>query len=167
MSIRDKLLETAHVMSDYRDKDARDNRSLGSYLTGKDMRLPAPYKRVGGPLEKVIQKEIKQALDKAKLTHWRIEMSGKLVSTGANESTMIPSENPGISDIIGILPDGRFFAIEIKRPGGKLSSHQVRFLSDIKDNNGVACVGVSTAIVDVLLDLENAEYPDNFPFLIA
>lgn len=48
----------------------------------------------------------------------------------------------GSSDIIGILPDGRFLAVECKREkGGRLSEKQVEFLDTIKKNGGVAvCV---------------------------
>lgn len=47
----------------------------------------------------------------------------------------------GSSDIIGILPDGRFLAVECKREkGGVVSPVQKMFLKEIQDNNGVACV---------------------------
>ena len=48
----------------------------------------------------------------------------------------------GSSDIIGILPDGRFLAVECKREkGGRLSEKQIEFLDTIKKNGGVAvCV---------------------------
>lgn len=49
---------------------------------------------------------------------------------------------PGSSDILGILPDGRFLAIECKREkGGRLSEAQKDFISRINANGGVAmCV---------------------------
>ena len=49
---------------------------------------------------------------------------------------------PGSSDILGILPNGQFLAVECKKEnGGKLSDKQVEFLSRIKQNGGVAvCV---------------------------
>ena len=47
----------------------------------------------------------------------------------------------GSSDILGILPDGRFLAVECKREkGGVVSPVQKMFLKEIQDNNGVACV---------------------------
>lgn len=48
----------------------------------------------------------------------------------------------GSSDILGILPDGRFLAVECKREkGGVLSEAQKDFLEKININNGVAfCV---------------------------
>ena len=47
----------------------------------------------------------------------------------------------GSSDIIGILPDGRFLAVECKREnGGVLSEQQKIFLKKIQENKGIACV---------------------------
>ena len=44
----------------------------------------------------------------------------------------------GSSDIIGILPDGRFLAVECKREkGGVLSPEQKEFRDKITQNNGV------------------------------
>lgn len=48
---------------------------------------------------------------------------------------------PGSSDILGILPNGQFLAVECKREkGGILSDKQVEFLNRIKENGGVAVV---------------------------
>lgn len=44
----------------------------------------------------------------------------------------------GVSDILGCLPDGRFLAVEVKRPEGKLSPDQMDFLHTIDDLGGVA-----------------------------
>jgi len=47
----------------------------------------------------------------------------------------------GSSDIIGILPNGRFLAIECKREnGGVLSQEQKEFLQTILKNKGLALV---------------------------
>lgn len=51
---------------------------------------------------------------------------------------------PGSSDIIGILPDGRFLAVECKREkGGRLSELQKAFLTAIQINGGVSIVARS------------------------
>lgn len=65
---------------------------------------------------------------------------------------------PGMSDIIGQLTDGRFLAVEVKRPeyaygekkdcAKKLSRHQELFLMQVEEANGCACV------VDCIEDLE-------------
>ena len=48
---------------------------------------------------------------------------------------------PGSSDIIGVCPDGRFLAVECKRPkGGRLSDKQREFLNKVNKLGGVAIV---------------------------
>ena len=59
----------------------------------------------------------------------------------------------GSSDILGILPNGCFFAVECKRErGGRLSEHQKEFLSKINENNGFAIC------VNSVYDLERKLY---------
>jgi hypothetical protein len=60
----------------------------------------------------------------------------------------------GAPDIVGILPGGRFLAIEVKGPGGKASIDQLQVLGDIAKNGGVAFVAFS--IDDVARHLESA-----------
>jgi hypothetical protein len=50
---------------------------------------------------------------------------------------------PGASDIVGVLPGGRFLAVECKAPGGRISEHQARFLRDIERMGGVAVIARS------------------------
>jgi hypothetical protein len=59
----------------------------------------------------------------------------------------------GAPDIVGILPGGRFLAIEVKGPGGKASIDQLQFLGDIAKNGGVAFVAFS--VDDVARHLES------------
>ena len=56
----------------------------------------------------------------------------------------------GISDIIGIYR-GRFLAIEVKRPGNKLSDKQAQFLRSVSASGGIAMVAYS--VDDVINDL--------------
>ena len=47
----------------------------------------------------------------------------------------------GSSDILGILPSGKFLAVECKFGKGKLTENQIRFLQEIGRNGGIAvCV---------------------------
>jgi hypothetical protein len=47
----------------------------------------------------------------------------------------------GSSDIIGILPDGKFLAVEVKTRQGRLSPAQREFLKGITERGGLAvCV---------------------------
>ena len=57
----------------------------------------------------------------------------------------------GISDIIGILPDGRFLALEAKVGNNKVTVSQSGFLGRIQDSGGVARVVRSVQdVIDVL-----------------
>jgi hypothetical protein len=49
----------------------------------------------------------------------------------------------GSSDILGCLPDGRFPAVEVKAPSGRLSPEHRRFLEDIGRLGGLAIVARS------------------------
>lgn len=44
---------------------------------------------------------------------------------------------PGLSDLVGILPDGRFFACEVKVPGQKPRENQFAFLEAINKRGGI------------------------------
>src|SRR4051812_18906242 len=46
----------------------------------------------------------------------------------------------GVSDIIGVLPDGRFLAVECKRPGNVPSEDQQDFLDAVRRRGGIALV---------------------------
>ena len=46
----------------------------------------------------------------------------------------------GVSDIIGQLRDGRFFALEVKRPGELLTNEQAEFLRMVEECGGVSGV---------------------------
>jgi len=63
----------------------------------------------------------------------------------------------GSSDILGILPDGRFLAIECKKSkGGKVSEDQKNFLENVKKNGGVAIVANSVeTLINELQEKEN------------
>jgi hypothetical protein len=49
----------------------------------------------------------------------------------------------GISDILGCSPDGKFVAIEVKKPGGKPTPEQWDFIDAVKRNQGIAFVAYS------------------------
>lgn len=46
----------------------------------------------------------------------------------------------GVADILGILPDGRFLAIECKTGYNKTTPEQDNFINEINASNGVAFV---------------------------
>ena len=54
----------------------------------------------------------------------------------------------GISDILGILSDGRFLAIEVKSKTGRPTKEQLTFIENINKRGGVAFVARSIQEVD-------------------
>ena len=57
----------------------------------------------------------------------------------------------GSADILGCLPSGRFLAVEVKAPRGRLSPEQERFLAGISDQGGLAVVVKSWRELDKIL----------------
>lgn len=58
---------------------------------------------------------------------------------------------PGMSDIVGQLRDGRFLALECKRPGKHPTEQQQRFLDLVRQCGGVSGVVRSAQdVIDVL-----------------
>lgn len=57
----------------------------------------------------------------------------------------------GVSDILGVLPDGRFLAIECKTEKGKLTLDQYTFLTMVNDNKGLAFCARSIDFVKEML----------------
>jgi hypothetical protein len=45
----------------------------------------------------------------------------------------------GVSDILA-LHHGKFFALELKAPGGRPTEDQLAFISDVQANGGFTCV---------------------------
>lgn len=106
------------------------------------------------PSEAQILKAIMQLLHKhpkvAKV--WR-QNSGMFTKQYGNKTHYIRANTAhGMSDIMGILKDGRTLAIEVKSAKGIVQAHQHEFLNDIVKAGGVAFVARSTD--DVLKKLE-------------
>jgi len=60
----------------------------------------------------------------------------------------------GIADILGVLPGGRFLAIECKAERGKLSPAQVEFQRDIVQQGGLHIVAYRVDDVIEVLEME-------------
>jgi hypothetical protein len=102
-------------------------------VTGK-LRLKESKKSVMSEAE--LTKQIRQYLNARNIWHykaWQGLMSKK-----------------GISDIIGCYK-GRFFAIEIKREGGKITEHQQAFINQVRAAGGIAFVAYSIQDVEEYL----------------
>lgn len=57
----------------------------------------------------------------------------------------------GSSDVIGVSPDGRFLAVEVKTDKGKPTPEQIRFIDAVKRNGGIAGIARSPADAVALL----------------
>lgn len=60
----------------------------------------------------------------------------------------------GSSDLIGIMPDGRFLAVEVKTMKGDASKKQLAFIRSIRDLRGVAFIARSVEDFNVRFELE-------------
>ncbi|MBI4128625.1 MAG: VRR-NUC domain-containing protein [Parcubacteria group bacterium] len=87
-----------------------------------------------------LQRAILQLLALKQIPAWRVNTQGVPLHGPGREGRFRPSPNRGMADIIGILPDGRFFAIEVKSPRGKVTAEQEIFLGTIRAYGGSAIV---------------------------
>jgi hypothetical protein len=93
-------------------------------------------------LEKHIQRQILEYLDLKGIFAWR-NNSGAVFSEYKGRKRMIRYGLKGSSDILGILNDGRFLAIEVKKPDGKPTTEQLEFIDRINKNGGLAFIARS------------------------
>ena len=84
-----------------------------------------------------ITRQIRQYLDMQGIFHWK-QWQGPM------------SQPKGVSDIIGIY-NGRFLAIEIKKPGGKLTPMQAAFIMKVIAAGGIGLM--ATSVDDVIARL--------------
>lgn len=64
----------------------------------------------------------------------------------------------GIADLL-VCYDGKFVAIEVKRPNGRLTEDQEKFLHNVRAAGGIAFVAYSVDDVVKELDLNVKLYP--------
>ena len=60
----------------------------------------------------------------------------------------------GVSDVLGVLPGGRFLALEVKRPGGKASAEQKLFLDAVRAGGGLALLVSDVKQLEEALKME-------------
>jgi len=109
----------------------------------------APAKPSGEPTEAEILRAIIQLLHRHPRVAqcWRIN-SGTFQERNRDGSTRYIRANTarGMSDIMGILKDGRTLAIEVKSRTGRMRPGQEEFLQTIRQAGGVA--GVCRSVED-------------------
>jgi hypothetical protein len=82
-------------------------------------------------------------------TTWKRLLAGAVAR--AAMARFIRFAFPGASDILGMLTDGRFLAVECKSASGRLTPDQAAFLSRVNQCGG--CGFVARSIVDCLQHL--------------
>jgi hypothetical protein len=94
--------------------------------------------------EKQIENEILNWLSSQGIFAWKNQSVG--IYNPVRKSFMRrtnPHHIKGVSDILGILKDGRLLAIEVKAKYGKPSPEQILFIEKIKKNGGIAFIARS------------------------
>ena len=106
-----------------------------SRATPAPLRLTRPE-----PPEAAVLEAVSGALSYHPLVAWFQRFNtgaGRLVNK-KGESQWMRFGFPGCSDILGQIKDGRFLAVECKRPTGRLTGDQVAFLTLVRKHGGVA-----------------------------
>ena len=79
---------------------------------------------------------------------WRNNTGAFPIETGAGKRRYFRAGIPGMSDILGVLPDGRILAIEVKTVKGRVSPLQNAFITVINRYGGLAFVARSIEDVE-------------------
>lgn len=97
--------------------------------------------RLPPPLESVILKQCLQYLTGVRgWLAWR-NNSGAMSGTHNGKRRFVRFNSAvGSSDIFAVAPDGRFWSIEVKRPGKNATDQQNEWLDRVRAAGGVACV---------------------------
>jgi hypothetical protein len=106
------------------------------------------------PREAVILRQVLDLLQARRVFAWR-NQTGAL-RAGQDGKRYVHFGAVGSADVFAILPPwsthpGVFLAIETKRPGGKLTDAQARFLQNVQDQWGIAVVVEDVVVLDELL----------------
>lgn len=108
--------------------------------------------------ESQIQARIMLALSEAGCIVWRCETAGawvgRLIHQQGDTVTLAMARmiqaglTKGGADIIGIAPGGRFIAVEVKTPTGRIRPEQNLFLQRVREAGGIA--GIARSVEDAL-----------------
>lgn len=90
--------------------------------------------------ESDLQKQILDYLSYQNGVFWRINSGGIKGTRNGKDYYYKFNSMAGISDIIGIMPNGTFFACEVKIGKNKPTKIQQEFIDMIRSNQGIAFV---------------------------
>lgn len=98
-------------------------------------------------LEKEIENDILRWLGLRNIYSWKVKTVGTFDTKLGRFRKSSPLYKKGVSDILGILDDGTFLALEVKSKNGKATPEQKMFLDNITRRGGVA--GLVRSVQDV------------------
>lgn len=80
-----------------------------------------------------------KVLKKSGLVYWRVP-NGAVMHSIAGKMVRKCSPMKGFPDLAGIMPNGQFWAIEVKTEKGKLSEDQLRWITALNKSKATAVV---------------------------
>ena len=92
------------------------------------------------PREQNLVKPALQLLALRGIFAWRNNTGAVRATNRSGKERFIRFSTPGASDLLGILPGGRFLAVEPRSPSGKVTQAQRSFLDRVTAAGGVALV---------------------------
>jgi len=105
-------------------------------------------------LEKEIENQILEYLNHLGVFCWKVNSVGVYDS---KRRVYRKSHNKyhlnGVADVLGILPGGRMFAVEVKSEKGRLTEAQKHFLNRLSKDGGLPLVARSIEDLKPLVDL--------------
>ena len=101
------------------------------------------------PSEQAIQRSILDYLRFKKIMAWKNPTTGVFDPTTRRFRRGVGPV--GAADIFGLLPGGRFLAIEVKRPGGRIAPHQASWLAQVHAQGALTLVAYSLADVEKMI----------------
>ena len=110
--------------------------------------------------EQDIQKAVLQFLSLRGWFAWRVNSGAMSGEHNGKRWYMKFNGAPGCSDIIGVSPQGRFLACEVKRPGNKPTELQSAFLERVRASGGIGIVVTGIADLDQQLKAMGAAGKD-------
>lgn len=116
---------------------------------------PTNTKKPDAP-ESKIQKQIIEYLQGCGYFVWQHKRIGTFDARLGKFRKKAKFEINGVSDILGVLPGGKFLAIEVKAKKGSVSDSQKKFIKKVNDEGGMAFVARS--VEDVIGEFDKEGY---------
>ena|SRR5260221_9857440 len=113
-------------------------------MAGSSMKKSNPISINDYVAERDIQKSILEWLNLTGFFVWRMNVGAATYTDKHGKSHQFRFGFPGISDIIGLCPNGRFIAVEVKKPKGKGPTiDQLTYIDIINKHGGIGMVARS------------------------